>query len=801
MRYVSPEGRLAGPEAAFESTLNRRELLWDSARRSLGGGRFWSVVLVLLLTVTVARSTSTVQWVNGIDVVIVIAVLAAVVMAVLALSRVREWIGLGIGLVLAPVVAFAGAWPQIHARHPADVIGPQLVSSWWGRINDGSASSDPAFYLLLICLLMWITGAWLSWCVLRWRNPMLGLIPGAAAFATNVLNVPQDQNGYTLAMLVLTLALLLWTNYTASIANAQRANVKLTGDARWDFWESGLVAMAALIVLGIMLPPLSTVDRTLDVETGIFSNWAQLQQRLSHPGFFSNGRGSGVTGFTDEVKLSGPLQRTRDPVFTYTIVGGYASSARYFRGVNDTLQLAGEWRYPASNGVRQPILKNQVPDYAEQYQKLELAQIDVRMLHPPTGFQDVLFYPGELYRIDRPTMALQVPLRSGSPTNNLFTIDRLSSVQPPSSAGNYAVTVDYSTATVTQLEQSGTTYPEWLAQYRNTPATTYRTPDVNRKIQTLALEVVNAAGARNPYDAATAIENFLRDPRNFTYTLAPPKTPSGMDAMDYFLFVSRKGYCEYFATAMGDMLRSLGIPTRLVNGYGPGQFDPNVKNYVVRGEDAHTWVEVFFPAPAPDQQPYGWIPFEPTPDDLGLYTPIQRGQTGVNPCLRDNGCDTPVAGVGVGGPGATPKTDRGERTDTGSTAGAGGFRVGSLDASTLSKIAGVVLAALLLFLVAVSRYLRPRSVMGVWRRALALASLAGAERRPGETPMEIGRRLQRTFPEAAEPVGALANGFVVAAYAPPDMASSSRSSVMEAWSALRPLLLRRVLARLSPTRP
>ena len=122
-------------------------------------------------------------------------------------------------------------------------------------------------------------------------------------------------------------------------------------------------------------------------------------------------------------------------------VGGYASSARYFRGVNDTLQLAGEWRYPASNGVRQPILKNQVPDYAEQYQKLELAQIDVRMLHPPTGFQDVLFYPGELYRIDRPTMALQVPLRSGSPTNNLFTIDRLSSVQPPSSAGNYAVTV------------------------------------------------------------------------------------------------------------------------------------------------------------------------------------------------------------------------------------------------------------------------------------------------------------------------------------------------------------------------
>src|SRR5437899_5146684 len=379
MRYVSPEGRLAGPEAAFESTLNRRELLWDSARSSLGGGRFWSVVLVLLLTLTVARSTSAVQWVNGIDVVILIAVLAAVVMGVLALSRVREWIGLGIGLVLAPGVALCGAWPQIHHSHPRDVIGPQLVVVWWNRITDGTAAQEPSFYLFLICLLRWVTGAWLSWCVLRWRKPMLGLIPGAAAFATNVLNVPQDQNGYVLAMIVLTLALLLWTNYTASIANASRSGVKLTGDARWDFWESGLVAMAALVVLCILLPPLSTIDRTLDVESGMFSSWAQLQQRLSHPGFFSAGRSaSGVTGFTTDVRLSGPLQRTRDIVFTYTVVGDYAGP-RYFRGVDETLTLGGEWRYPNTKGLSQLVGKNQTYVYGEQYEKLAAAGVQVRM--------------------------------------------------------------------------------------------------------------------------------------------------------------------------------------------------------------------------------------------------------------------------------------------------------------------------------------------------------------------------------------------------------------------------------------
>src|SRR6266581_5888445 len=415
MRYVSPSGRLVSPEAAFDDS--PQALIWERIHDAVGGGRFWSAVLVLLLTFTVARSTSTVRWVDGIDVIVWVALAGAVVLGVLAVLSVREPLSLGVGLVLAPVAAFAGAWPQIHARHPADVIGPQLVSSWWDRITTGAVASDPSFYLLLICLLMWITGAWLSWCVLRWRKPMLGLIPGAAAFATNVLNVPQDQNGYTLAMLVLTLALLLWTNYTASIANAQRANVKPTGDARWDFWESGLVAMAALIVLGIMLPPLSTSDRTLDVESGIFSSWAQLQQRLSHPGFFGTGRtGSGVTGFTDEVKLSSPLQKTRDVVFTYTVVGNYASKARYFRGVNDTMTIGGEWRFPG-NGLRLTVPKNQIPDYQEQYQKQEVAGIDVLMRRPPTGFQDVIFYPGELYRIDRVTAASQVQIRPALANN------------------------------------------------------------------------------------------------------------------------------------------------------------------------------------------------------------------------------------------------------------------------------------------------------------------------------------------------------------------------------------------------
>src|SRR6266705_5112893 len=287
-------------------------------REGLPGGAVWTAGLVFLLALAIAKSTVTAQWVPGIEVVPMVAIVGAVFMGLLAGLPIPWGVGVGIGMAAGLFAAGLASWPALHASHPGDALGLGLLNAWWGRILDGSAIADSSFDLYLISSLMWVTGGWLAWCVLRWRRPLLGLVPGAAAFATNLLNFPRDQNGYVLAVLVLTLALLLWTNYTSSIANATRARVKLTGDARWDFWESGLVAMAALIVLAIMLPPLSTVDRTTELASSAFSSWAQLQQRLSHPTVIGRGSGGGTTGFSTDVPLSGPLKRTRDIVFTYT---------------------------------------------------------------------------------------------------------------------------------------------------------------------------------------------------------------------------------------------------------------------------------------------------------------------------------------------------------------------------------------------------------------------------------------------------------------------------------------------------
>jgi protein-glutamine gamma-glutamyltransferase len=80
------------------------------------------------------------------------------------------------------------------------------------------------------------------------------------------------------------------------------------------------------------------------------------------------------------------------------------------------------------------------------------------------------------------------------------------------------------------------------------------------------------------------------------------------DPLAYFLFVRKKGHCEYFASTMAVMLRTLGIPSRVVTGFQSGVFNPMTGWQLVRASDAHSWVEAWIDG-------RGWTTFDPTPYD------------------------------------------------------------------------------------------------------------------------------------------------------------------------------------------
>ena len=141
------------------------------------------------------------------------------------------------------------------------------------------------------------------------------------------------------------------------------------------------------------------------------------------------------------------------------------------------------------------------------------------------------------------------------------------------------------------------------------------------------------------YDAVMALARHLQD--GYRYTLATPPTPAGIDPVDYFLFDTRSGYCEMFATAAALMLRSKGIPTRLVTGYSPGEYSSTLDQTIVRERDAHAWVEVFFPG-------HGWVPFDPTGTNLLAATqfPDRWAASGLARLIPHIALGAPAAAVG-----------------------------------------------------------------------------------------------------------------------------------------------------------
>jgi transglutaminase-like putative cysteine protease len=133
-----------------------------------------------------------------------------------------------------------------------------------------------------------------------------------------------------------------------------------------------------------------------------------------------------------------------------------------------------------------------------------------------------------------------------------------------------------------------------------------RLPEIDGRIPVLARQLTE------PYPTirtkARAIEDYFRTKFGYTLELLPEEVS---DPLAHFLFVRKKGHCEYFASAMAVMLRSLGVPARVVTGFQGGLRNPVNGWYVVRASDAHSWVEAWLPE-------RGWTTFDPTPPDPNM---------------------------------------------------------------------------------------------------------------------------------------------------------------------------------------
>jgi transglutaminase-like putative cysteine protease len=301
------------------------------------------------------------------------------------------------------------------------------------------------------------------------------------------------------------------------------------------------------------------------------------------------------TGFSDHVRLGqiGQIQQSNSVVMHIQIDGDTLGQYDlHWRGVALADFDGHTWSKPREQFVLQrwssdefsvPRFENAaLPSYVRANLTRE-EMIHYRVLVEPIGTNVFFLAPfarkiGGNYRL--------LAADSGGAVYDLDIQHAISSYEAES---------DIEQASPVELRAAGRQYPpEILSTYLELPT-------MDARVAQLATQVT--ASARNDFDRASAIENYLRT--RFRYTLELPRTPVA-DPIANFLFERRQGHCEYFASSMAVMLRSLGIPSRVVNGFRSDEFNDVTGNYVIRAKDAHAWVEAYFPG-------YGWHTFDPTP--------------------------------------------------------------------------------------------------------------------------------------------------------------------------------------------
>lgn len=295
-----------------------------------------------------------------------------------------------------------------------------------------------------------------------------------------------------------------------------------------------------------------------------------------------------VSGFSDVVDL-GEIGRVKlDPtvVMRVTVEGGTPPSPLYIRGAALDYYDGRRWK---RTGEKKELLKKTGAGAFSSGLKKEHAAVAYRIMLEPLS-TDVLFTPYPWLNI------------SGR-FNNLWR-DRektLYLASPPYSR------IEYTVWAMAEGEEASADSVE--ERYLQLPSQTEGVDELSSMI---------TEGIESDLDRARAIERYLRE--NHRYTL-DPKKGKGRNPLEDFLFFTKEGYCEHYATAMVVMLRARGVPARIVTGFVEGQWNRYGGYFLIRQQDSHSWVEASIKG-------RGWRRFDPTPA-AGLATPLESSSLGL----------------------------------------------------------------------------------------------------------------------------------------------------------------------------
>jgi transglutaminase-like putative cysteine protease len=732
---------------------------------NLGRTRFRILDVVVLaaaglLVVQAPLSVSESAWVPNLEPLARLAIGGLLAGYVIERTRILAPVGLLLGALLGFEVVtwvYAQVTTGASTAERVNALGVR-VGDWFDTVAGGGVSNDPLVFALAMAALAWLLGMVTAWLVFRDNAPWLAIVFNGLALLMNLSYASTTLVGYVGSFAIASCLLLAAQHLANRTELWRRAQLNVSWRVVGNVLLGTAVAVGGLLSLAWALPgnvaspevavSWNRVTSPWQGFEGDFDRWfAALNGSERNARGLSFGRTLAPRGAFDlgdtpvlQVKADGPVY------LRAATADRYAGQAITSSDIS-TVTL----------GANADLMPQ---DALPQARGLFTAQ--VKVLASKTT---VAFAPDTPLRFNLP-----VELDTRGDPNDVATV-RLDT--PVQQNQDYTVISAVSIATVQDLRAAGEDYPAWVRErYLQLPR------NLPRRVVELAHTATN--GAASDFDKAVALEGFLRD--NFTYTTHVPTVPPDQDWVDYFLFQSKQGYCDYFATAMVVMLRGEGVPARVASGFAPGDFDPATGLSIVRENHAHSWVEAYFPR-------YGWITFEPSSiraipqrveessaaadvpppsgdvgSDAGLLTPDELDEL---LAIRDN---------------APPPVQQ--------------PFLASWPGILLLILGGLLVVSILAAVVLMFAWRRGLNTLKPYQRPYAemikLGRWSGALRaRPGDTPHEVAEHMGRQVPRANTAITELTDAYVEATYAgrPP------QDDPRPAWLAARRDVIRGLFSR------
>lgn len=746
-------------------------------RERIGFKEGWlTILLPLLMVMTTAFAIESAELVRSVSVrpvLLVIGIVAFIAGIALAKSQFPHYtahiyslvygiffLGLVLGRLL-PDAEFMTWRERIN-----ELIMMQY--NWFVTAIEGGSNRDPFIFIVQTSGIFWLLGYTAAWYTVRYLRIWRVILPSGLVLLSVVYYYYGARPLYLYMAAYVVLSLLYITQTFLSLRQKQwrAATVRYEGGISWTFMRSSLLVGLMAILLAWWLPAAGASGTVTDAVNRVNEPWRQFRdswQRL----VAVNSTGQSVADpYRDSISLGGPRQAGDQPIMDVRV----SEELPYAYWRETVLDTYGDNSWQVVEGET-------ITYYPDDGQfKTEPAQQRVLVTQ---AFINYVANAGTIYSLpDLQFSDRQMYVKLNTTPDGYHDLTATRARFALQLGDQYQVTSSISSADASSLRRASTNYsPEIREQYLQMP------DNISERTLNLAAELT--APYDNPYDKAVVVQNWLRN--NIEYNDQIDYPPTDRELIDYFLFETREGYCNYYASSMAIMLRSQGIPTRLARGFASGEYLTEEGFYRVRARDAHTWVEVYFPD-------YGWIQFEPTAIIQEIVRPEgEDGAGGENEPFVVEDPDQPV----LDGETELPERDLEGFLEPDDPFGDGGLTDGGgfLGSNTVPFVGGlfliVVAAVLMLF---AGRYNRgvESSVERSYSRLVQWGHWVGVDIRPNFTPYESADVLVAAVPEGEKSIRVLIEEFVQRQFSGREQGLSVFAPRNE-WKQLRPILLKQSL--------